>query len=47
MDLHGTMENYFEAKLRLFEVSREAVVNAKDSASLWKALVKATRHTVK
>ena len=30
MDLHGTMENYFEAKLRLFEVSREAVVNADD-----------------
>ena len=30
MDLHGTMEDYFEAKLRLFEVSREAVVNADD-----------------
>lgn len=27
--------------------NREAVVNAKDSAALWKALVKATRHTVK
>ena len=30
MDLHGTMEDYFEAKLGLFEVSREAVVNADD-----------------
>ena len=30
MDLHGTMEDYFEAKLRLFEVSRGAVVNADD-----------------
>ncbi len=30
MDLHGTMEDYFEAKLRLFEVTREAVVNADD-----------------
>jgi UDP-N-acetylmuramoyl-L-alanyl-D-glutamate--2,6-diaminopimelate ligase len=30
MDLHGTMENYFTAKLGLFEVSREAVVNADD-----------------
>ena len=30
MDLHGTMEDYFEAKLALFEVSREAVINADD-----------------
>ena len=30
MDMHGTMEDYFEAKLALFEVSREAVVNADD-----------------
>ena len=30
MDLHGTMEDYYEAKKRLFEVSREAVVNADD-----------------
>ena len=30
LDLHGTMGEYFEAKLRLFEVSREAVVNADD-----------------
>ena len=30
MDLHGTMEEYYEAKLRLFEVTREAVVNADD-----------------
>ena len=30
MDLHGTMEEYFEAKKRLFAVSREAVVNADD-----------------
>ena len=30
MDMHGTMEEYFEAKLALFEVSREAIVNADD-----------------
>lgn len=30
LDLHGTMEDYFEAKLRLFEVSRGAVINADD-----------------
>ncbi len=30
MDMHGTMEDYFEAKLRLFEVTRRAVVNADD-----------------
>ncbi|MBQ9151055.1 MAG: UDP-N-acetylmuramoyl-L-alanyl-D-glutamate--2,6-diaminopimelate ligase [Clostridia bacterium] len=30
MDLHGTMEDYFEAKLRLFHITREAVVNADD-----------------
>ena len=30
MDFHGTMEDYYEAKLRLFEVSREAVINADD-----------------
>ena len=30
MDLHGTMEDYFDAKLGLFEVTREAVVNADD-----------------
>ena len=30
MDLHGTMDDYFDAKLRLFEVTREAVVNADD-----------------
>ena len=30
MDMHGTMEDYYEAKLALFEVSREAVINADD-----------------
>ncbi len=30
LDLHGSMEAYFAAKRRLFEVSREAVVNADD-----------------
>lgn len=30
MDMHGTMEEYFDAKLRLFEVTRQAVVNADD-----------------
>ena len=30
MDMHGTMEDYFTAKRRLFEVSREAVINADD-----------------
>ena len=30
MDMHGTMEEYFEAKLSLFEVSREAIINADD-----------------
>ena len=30
MDLHGTMEDYFDAKKRLFAISREAVVNADD-----------------
>ena len=30
MDLHGTMEAYFDAKKRLFARSREAVVNADD-----------------
>ena len=30
MDLHGTMEDYYTAKRSLFEVCREAVVNADD-----------------
>ena len=30
MDLHGTMEEYFAAKRKLFDISREAVVNADD-----------------
>jgi len=30
MDLHGTMENYYETKRKLFYVSKEAVVNADD-----------------
>ncbi len=30
LDLHGTMEDYYAAKRRLFEVSRLAVVNADD-----------------
>ncbi len=30
LDLHGTMEAYYEAKRRLFAVSRAAVVNADD-----------------
>ncbi len=30
LDLHGTMEDYYEAKRRLFTVSRTAVVNADD-----------------
>ena len=30
MDLHGTMEDYYLAKLRLFTVTREAVINADD-----------------
>ena len=30
MDLHGTMEDYYAAKRSLFEVCREAVVNADD-----------------
>ena len=30
MDLHGTMEHYYVAKRRLFEVSRLAVINADD-----------------
>jgi UDP-N-acetylmuramoyl-L-alanyl-D-glutamate--2,6-diaminopimelate ligase len=30
MDLHGTMEDYYQAKLGLFEVTRQAVVNADD-----------------
>ncbi len=30
LDLHGTLEDYYAAKRRLFEVSREAVVNADD-----------------
>ena len=30
MDLHGTMEDYYAAKRRLFAVSREAVINADD-----------------
>ena len=30
MDLHGTMEDYYAAKRSLFEVCREAVINADD-----------------
>lgn len=30
MDLHGTMEDYYAAKRRLFEVSRLSVINADD-----------------
>ncbi len=30
LDLHGTMEDYYAAKRRLFEVSRHSVVNADD-----------------
>ena len=30
MDIHGTMEDYFAAKLKLFGISREAIVNADD-----------------
>ncbi len=31
LDMHGTMENYYQAKLRLFRKSRLAVINADDS----------------
>ncbi|AEM73961.1 UDP-N-acetylmuramoyl-L-alanyl-D-glutamate--2,6-diaminopimelate ligase [Caldicellulosiruptor acetigenus 6A] len=31
LDFHGTMENYFAAKLKLFEMSKKRVVNADDS----------------
>ncbi len=32
LDLHGTMDAYYAAKRRLFEVSRRAVINADDRA---------------
>lgn len=49
LDYHGTMENYMEAKKRLFRISRKAVINADDpwSKPLTEGLDNVVRYSVK